>query len=128
MATATKSKGDSLVALLAAVLPEISGARYYGPCVVAAPGAWTRCGPTWRLASGDWVVVGPGIGVWGTTAGLAQLCREAPSGTAWHATAAAIVPAPQMVLPCGAGSGVLTAPGVSDLLQQATALNAGGAL
>jgi hypothetical protein len=100
---------------------DMTGATYYGVCLVNGPGGWTRAGPTWQLRTGNWVCVGPGVAKWGTTKGLAELASEAPLATEWHAVAATIAPDPHLVIPCIPGSGVLSHPDVARLAEEADA-------
>lgn len=72
------------------------GTVFLGPTIVQCPGAWTRVGPTWAVPGIGWVVYGPGIFKWGTTSGLAQLCREDTGKTTMHATAWSTVPTPNL--------------------------------
>lgn len=99
MATTTKTvrKSDTLASLLEqapriARLLETPGTIYFGVCIVQAPGAWSRVGPTWRVPGVGVVVIGPGIARWGTTAGLAQLAGAgvATAKPEWHAVGLAI--------------------------------------
>ena len=73
--------------------------EYLGVCVVQAPAAWTRLGPTWVTPRG-WVVVGRGLSRWGTTQGLAELAISTVPKIEWHAVGVAITPAPNVVFAC----------------------------
>lgn len=79
---------------IAELFPEC---RYFGPCIVQAPQAWTRMGPAWRHRDGSWIVLGSGVRYWGTTKGLAELAAEATAKPEWHAIGWSIVPAPPLV-------------------------------
>ncbi len=101
MAKTKTAEGLTLAKMLAGaprVEAQIKDARtvYAGPCVVQAPGGWTRVGPTWITPVG-WVVAGPGAASWGTTQGLAQLASEGTATPTWHAVGIAIAPAPNVV-------------------------------
>lgn len=71
--------------------------EYLGVCIVQAPGAWSRMGPTWLTARGIWICCGPGLGVWGTTLGLAELAHDITAKPTWHACAAGMCPQPNLV-------------------------------
>jgi len=73
------------------------GVIYMGPCVVQAPGAWTRVGPTWLVPNVGWITVGPGARQWGTTQGLAELASEDTAKPTWHSLGISIVPDPHLV-------------------------------
>lgn len=74
-------------------------ALFMGFCVVQAPGAWTRIGPTWLVPGVGWITDGLGVRRWGTTEGLAQLAGEkaADAQPEWHARGWSIVPTPNVV-------------------------------
>lgn len=74
------------------------GTVYFGPCVVNAPGAWTRCGPTWKLTSGVFLVVGPGVRNWNTSKGLAQLAVDPSVAPTLHEEGATLVPDPAIMI------------------------------
>lgn len=79
--------------------------QYMGACIVQAPGAWTRMGPTWLVPGVGWVVIGPGVANWGTTSGLAQLATDpAACSPQWHTVGVAICPAPNLVFAATADS------------------------
>lgn len=73
------------------------GVEYLGPCVVQAPGSWTRVGPTWIVPGIGWVCIGPGAKTWGTKAGLAELATFDTATPEWHAVGVAVVPDPNLV-------------------------------
>lgn len=75
----------------------IRRAEYLGPCVVQAPAAWCRVGPTWRdPVTGCWLCVGPGAAMWGTSEGLAELSTSTAPRPTWHAVGASLEPAPNI--------------------------------
>ena len=78
-------------------LIEKGPARYMGPCVVQAPGAWTRIGPTWLIPGVGWLIIGPGVANWGTQKGLAELATDLGPKPTWHAIGLVIAPAPNLV-------------------------------
>lgn len=101
MATKTKEKANLMEALLGntpRVLAQVKDEKsvYLGPCVVQAPGGWTRVGPTWQTPVG-WVIVGPGIANWGTTQGLAELASASTAKPKLHALGVAVTPDPNIV-------------------------------
>lgn len=102
---------ESVPRVLALVHDETT--EYIGPALVQAPGAWTRCGPTWLTKRGLWICVGPGVYDWGTTAGLAQLASSPDPKPKWHAHGVAIVPDPNIVFVVGANA--LTSPEMADV-------------
>lgn len=77
-----------------------SEALYLGPCIMQAPGGWTRAGPTWYVR-GDrlWICYGPGVASWGTTRGIAQLASADDCKPSWHDTGWVTAPDPNIVLP-----------------------------
>lgn len=92
--SATKKKVrdlSGLVELAMSIKDKGTGpAIYLGPTVVQAQGAWTRCGPTWIVPGIGWVVFGPGVHVWRTTEGLAQLAEDLAVEPTWHAIGVAV--------------------------------------
>lgn len=77
---------------------ERKDATYMGTCIMQAPGAWSRMGPTWCVPGIGWVTYGPGVASWGTTAGLAQLAADhGECSPTWHATGWSIEPNPNIV-------------------------------
>ena len=74
-------------------------ATYMGPCIVQAPGAWSRTGPTWLVKNVGWVTYGPGVKRWGTEEGLAELCSSVKPKPELHAEGFDIVPNPNIVFP-----------------------------
>lgn len=132
MATKTKTKttlGDLLAqAPRYQALIEGRGTQYMGPCVVQAPGAWTRVGPTWLVPGVGWLAVGPGVANWGTKKGLAELATEIGPNPTWHAVGLVIVPAPNLVF--AITTAVLASPVMSEvavLASEAEALDAADA-
>lgn len=82
---------------------------YLGPCVVQAPGAWTRIGPTWLVPGVGTLVIGPGLARWGTSQGLAQLAVDAAAcKPEWHAVAIAVTATPNIIFALTSAS--ITAP------------------
>lgn len=75
----------------------LRAAEYLGACVIQAPGAWTRIGGTWVDAAGRWWCAGPGVDLWGTTGGLAELASATTATPTWHAAGIACAPAPHIV-------------------------------
>lgn len=82
------------------VAEQIRNAQYMGVCVVQAPGAWTRVGPTWLTESGIWYTVGAGVNSWGTTQGLAELATSTAPKPTWHAVGISASPNPNIVYAC----------------------------
>lgn len=77
---------------------EMPGVVYLGACIVQAPGAWSRVGPTWRVPNMFTIVIGPGLARWGTTKGLAELAvAAADCKPEWHAMGIAICETPNIV-------------------------------
>lgn len=68
-----------------------------GVAIVQAPGAWSRMGPTWNHPEHGWFCFGPGIQAWNTEQGLAELAVSKKPAPAWHATALACAPEPNIV-------------------------------
>jgi len=96
---ATHDSTGFMEALVRHALSELSDqALYLGSCIVQAPGAWTRVGPTWldRERLQAWVVVSIGAARWGTSEGLAQLATSVDCKPQWHAPGTAIVPLPNL--------------------------------
>lgn len=93
-----------------AALLEMPGTIYLGACIVQAPGAWTRLGPTWLVPGIGTVVIGLGLARWGTSKGLAELATAAGGcKPEWHAVGLAICPAPNLIFAITAES-LATAP------------------
>lgn len=80
-----------------AALLRAPGTEYLGPCVVQDPGAWTRLGPTWRVAGDRYICIGPGVNVWGTTQGLAELATADTAKPKFHAIGISISPRPNII-------------------------------
>lgn len=74
--------------------------RYLGPVVLQAAGGWTRYGPCWITAQGEWIVWGPGVNHWGTKEGLAELASADTANPTWHASGWAMAPDPNIAF-CG---------------------------
>lgn len=99
---ATKMKNGTLKKLIDSaprVKPILERSDYVGTCIVQAPGAWTRYGPTWHDERLGWICAGPGVASWGTTEGLAQLAgpTAGKAKPSWHATGICAVPTPNVV-------------------------------
>jgi hypothetical protein len=94
MATFIDTCPDRLRALL-----DREDTVYMGACVLQAPSAWTRCGPTWFVPHVGWITVGPGVRFWGTTKGLAQLASDGDCSPDWHSDGWALAPTPSLVFP-----------------------------
>jgi hypothetical protein len=80
--------------------PEI---MYMGVCIVQAPGAWTRIGPTWHSARFGWLCAGVGVQYWQTNQGLGELAVNPDVKPAWHAAAVTWAPLPNLVFPLNEG-------------------------
>lgn len=98
-----------------------SSTEYIGPCILDAPGAWTRCGPTWLTKGGIWLVYGPGVCEWGTTEGLAQLARDPQCTPQLHAVGVAMIPNPNLVFACT--DSVLDLLKIRELVKEAEEFN-----
>jgi len=116
--TTTTSKNVSLETLLGRLASDRKNWEYIGVCLVCGSEGWTRAGPTWIRQNGNYLVVGPGVAVWGTERGLAQLAitKAKPS---WHEVAASIAPIPNIVMLCVAESSVLDNADVQRLAKEA---------
>jgi len=99
---------------------DVAEGRYYGACVVNAPGGWTRVGPTWKVRGG-WIVVGPGVRAWNTTKGLAELAVEKTAKPDWHAVGATFIENPYLVIPATPEASA-NSPEVRDLTTAAEAM------
>lgn len=107
--SATKKKDEKL-----GIIPRISdrcvamirepGTRYFGVCILQAPGAWSRLGPTWRTSDNVWICAGPGLGRWNTRRGLAEISQDVTANPEIHATGVAMCPKPNLVFEVSAMS------------------------
>jgi hypothetical protein len=110
------TKRTSLRELLEAtprIAARLREAEYLGACIVQAPGAWARMGPTWLHPRLGWIVAGPGIDTWGTTRGLAELASSDTASPTWHAVGIAVAPTPNLVF--GVSTVSLAAPYAAEV-------------
>lgn len=102
---AAKKTSSNFLAAADYMSPQILGiierhGVYLGVCVLQAPAAWTRVGPTWHIPGHAWICVGPGILGWGTTQGLAELASATTGRSKLHAIAAGVCPQPNILFIC----------------------------
>lgn len=90
-------KGKGQIPMDDRLLAHLRGTDDMGVCIVQAPAAWSRLGPTRVDERGRWWTYGPGVESWGTTRGLAQLATSDDAAPVWHEEGWTCVPAPNIV-------------------------------